>query len=52
MITDKENFKTNVIMAWEAYIVALMVAGLNPENIANLYLKKSQVNQFRQRSKY
>lgn len=52
MLTDKDNFKANVIKAWKSYISALMVAGLNPESIAALYLKKSQVNQFRQRSNY
>lgn len=52
MITDKERFKMQVIKTWEYMIVLLISAGLDSNDIADLYLKKSQVNKFRQRSNY
>lgn len=52
MKTDKEAFYLRLAEVWVCYITILVVAGLDAEGIANIYLKKSQVNQFRQRSNY
>lgn len=52
MKTDKEAFYTKLNDTWLSYITILVVSGMTAEDIANTYLKKSQVNQFRQRSNY
>lgn len=51
MLTDKENFKKQLILVWNDYI-SLLSTQMTAEEIANVYLKKSQVNKFRQRSNY
>ena len=52
MKTDREAFYNRLTNVWVCYITILVVSGMNAEDIANVYLKKSQVNQFRQRSNY
>lgn len=52
MKTNKENFYNHLIRVWEVYISILTSQGFTEEDICNIYLKKSQVNQFRQRSNY
>ena len=52
MKTDQEAFYSRLTNVWVCYITILVVSGMNAEDIANVYLKKSQVNQFRQRSNY
>ena len=52
MKTDREAFYSRLAQAWVCYITILVVSGMEAEDIANVYLKKSQVNQFRQRSNY
>lgn len=52
MKTDREAFYNRLAEAWICYITILVVSGMGAEDIANVYLKKSQVNQFRQRSNY
>ena len=52
MKTDREAFYNRLAEAWVCYITILVVSGMRAEDIANVYLKKSQVNQFRQRSNY
>lgn len=52
MKTDREAFYNRLAEAWACYITILVVSGMGAEDIANVYLKKSQVNQFRQRSNY
>lgn len=52
MKTDQEAFYHRLINVWVYYITILVVSGMNAQDIANIYLKKSQVNQFRQRSNY
>ena len=51
MITDKNHFKNQLVKVWNTYISILSTA-LNPDEIVDIYLKKSQVNKFRQRSNY
>lgn len=52
MKTDREAFYNRLAEAWCCYITILVVSGMTAESIACTYLKKSQVNQFRQRSNY
>lgn len=52
MKTDREVFYFRLSNVWCCYITILVFSGMDAEDIANVYLKKSQVNQFRQRSNY
>lgn len=52
MKTDQEAFYNRLAEVWVVYITILVVSGMNAQDIADIYLKKSQVNQFRQRSNY
>lgn len=52
MITDEAVFYYQLQKVWEAYTAILVNAGMNSEGICDTYLRKSQVNQFRQRSNY
>lgn len=52
MKTDQGAFYTRLMNSWICYITILVVSGMGADDIANIYLKKSQVNQFRQRSNY
>lgn len=52
MKTDQKAFYNRLTNVWVYYITILVVSGMGAEDIANVYLKKSQVNQFRQRSNY
>lgn len=52
MKTDHEAFYSRLSEVWVIYITILVVSGMNAQDIADIYLKKSQVNQFRQRSNY
>lgn len=51
MVTDKKAFKENLAATWAAYIV-LLGYNMTADEVADTYLKKSQVNKFRQRSNY
>lgn len=51
MVTDKENYYKQLRIVWIDYI-ALVLNVLEPDEIVQTYLKKSQVNKFRQRSNY
>lgn len=51
MLTDKENYYKHIKAVWVDYI-RLLSTKLTSDEIANVYLKKSQVNKFRQRSNY
>lgn len=52
MKTDQEAFYKRLTEVWVCYITILVVSGMDADGIAATYLKKSQVNQFRQRSNY
>ena len=52
MKTNKENFFQHLKLVWLNYIKMLTAAELSEKDIVDIYLKKSQVNQFRQRSNY
>lgn len=51
MVTDKKAFKENLLATWRAYVV-LLGFNMTADEVADIYLKKSQVNKFRQRSNY
>lgn len=51
MITDKEEFCNKLRLVWNDYFCILSKHYLQDE-IVDIYLKKSQVNKFRQRSNY
>lgn len=51
MITDKNNFHKQLNLVWFDYI-CILTSRMYADEIALVYLKKSQVNKFRQRSGY
>ena len=52
MKTNKENFYKHLKLVWSNYVAILTCQDLTDEEITDLYLRKSQVNQFRVRSHY
>ncbi len=52
MPSDADHFKEELIDALHFFVEALILAGLTPETIYDLYFKKNEVNHFRQESKY
>lgn len=52
MKTDQEAFYGRLTNVWVCYMAILAMAGMKPTDIADTYLRKSQVNRFRQRSNY
>lgn len=52
MKTNKENFYGHLKLVWANYMAILTSQDLTEEEITDIYLRKSQVNQFRQRSNY
>lgn len=52
MKTDREAFYGRLRWVWVNYVAILVTAGMTADEMAAIYLKKSQVNQFRQRSNY
>lgn len=52
MKTNKENFYYHLKLVWFNYISILTSQDFTEEEITDIYLRKSQVNQFRQRSNY
>ena len=52
MKTNKENFYKHLKLVWSNYVGILTSQDLTEEEITDLYLRKSQVNQFRVRSHY
>ena len=52
MKTDRNAFYGRLAEVWVLYITILVVSGMDADSIVTTYLKKSQVNQFRQRSNY
>lgn len=52
MMTDEQAFYGRLREVWGVYVALLVNSGLDADGITDTYLKKSQVNQFRQRSNY
>lgn len=52
ILTDEVKFKNKMIAAFTSLIMIFIVAGLDDNQICDVYFKKSVVNQFRQESNY
>lgn len=52
MQTDRVAFFARLNSVWARYIAIMETVFESPEDIVSVYLKKSQVNKFRQRSNY
>lgn len=52
MQTDRSAFYTRLHTVWLCYVAIMEVAFESADDIVSVYLKKSQVNKFRQRSNY
>ena len=52
MMTDEIKFKFKMLTAFLSYIRLCSTAGFNPQSLYSMYMRKNQVNQFRQRSGY
>lgn len=52
MQTDRVAFFARLHSVWMSYIAIMETVFESPEDIVSVYLKKSQVNKFRQRSNY
>lgn len=52
MITDEKAFYGRLWRVWGVYVALLLNSGLDADSITDTYLRKSQVNKFRQRSQY
>jgi hypothetical protein len=53
MMTDEDVFRSRVIITFNKFITFAKYCGLNnPQELYDLYFRKSQVNKFRQRSNY
>lgn len=52
MQTDRVAFFERLHSVWARYIAIMETVFESPEDIVSVYLKKSQVNKFRQRSNY
>lgn len=52
MLTDTEAFYKRLEQVWITYLAILVTSDMSPDDIVNVYLKKSNVNKFRIRSLY
>lgn len=50
--TDKVHFYEELADAFHFFVELCITAGMDAEDLALMYLKKAEVNSFRQRSKY
>ena len=50
--TDKPHFYEEIADAFHFFVEMCITAGMDAEDLALMYLKKSEVNKFRQRSNY
>lgn len=52
MLTDEPKFKDLMVEAFYDLVELLVMSGLSAQDIHDIYFKKSEVNKFRQSSKY
>jgi len=52
METDVVHYKEEIVDALHFFIELCILSGFDAEELCDMYLKKNQVNQFRQRSNY
>ena len=50
--TDKTHFKEEIVDAWHFFLEMVIYSGFTMEEFVTFYLKKSEVNKFRQRTDY
>ena len=51
-VTDRVHFYEEIADAMHFFVEFMILAGLGPDDIFDLYFKKSKVNEFRRDSKY
>jgi hypothetical protein len=52
VLTDRTHFYEEIADALHFFIELCITSGMDAEDLAMMYLKKAQVNEFRQRSNY
>lgn len=52
MMTDTVHYYEEIIDAFHFFVELCILSGMDAKMLTDIYLKKSQVNQFRQRSHY
>ena len=52
MLTDVNKFKSFLLHEFDAFIFLCKTAGFDEKSLYDMYIRKNQVNQFRQRSNY
>lgn len=52
METDRTHYEEEIIDAFHFFIELCILSGFDANSLTEMYLAKSQVNKFRQRSKY
>jgi hypothetical protein len=52
METDTVHYEEEIVDAFHFFIELCILSGFDADSLTDMYLKKSQVNQFRQRSQY
>ena len=52
MLCDTNLFKKHLVSTWYHFFRLCIAYGMTPEMVDDLYFRKNQVNQFRQRSNY
>ena len=52
MEVDVNHFQEEIADALHFFVEACIVAGISADDLFNLYMRKSKVNEFRQRSNY
>lgn len=52
METDRTHYEEEIIDAFHFFIELCILSGFDADSLAEMYLRKSQVNKFRQRSNY
>ena len=52
MMTDEKRFRTLLNHEFKSFMTLCNVAGFSPRSLYDMYIRKNQVNQFRQRSNY
>lgn len=52
METDEAHYKEEIVDALHFFVELCILSGFDAESLTDMYLRKSQVNKFRQRSNY
>lgn len=52
MITDKDEYRKRFVTAMHSFVALCIAMGMTSKDMFNYYFRKSEVNSFRQRSKY